>query len=342
MACGASVHTEVPFNITATSAMTGGYNISTTNAIVTKGIAYSTSPTPVVGGTHVTAVPATLGLPFEVALTGLLTASTTYYVRAYVDNGCTVAYGEEWSFRTLAADASTNKCIVKTVTITEGETYVVPIGAQIINASNLASVKSTCNLDLPIQAYESVKIGDQVWMKKNLDITTYRNGDPITYIEDPDEWKGTTEGAWCVYENDSCNEKQYGILYNWYAVHDPRGIAPLGWHLPTQAEYQTLSTTLGGNDISGGKMKSTKYWSAPNAGATNSSGWSGFPSGRRNGSPSESAQFEYIGAFGWWWFNDVSFGGDVISVSLRYDIDDFAFAPASDKQTGYSVRCIKD
>src|SRR5690242_1829855 len=88
----------------------------------------------------------------------------------------------------------------------------------------------------------SVTIGNQVWMLKNLDVTTYRNGDPISQVTDSTQWVGLTTGAWCYYNNDPANNVVYGKLYNWYAVNDPRGIAPLGWHIPTDAEWTTLST----------------------------------------------------------------------------------------------------
>src|SRR4030095_15485991 len=89
-------------------------------------------------------------------------------------------------------------------------------------------------------------ICDQDWMVKNLDVTTYRNGDIIPEVTDPTVWAALTTGAWCYYENNSTNGTTYGKLYNWYAVNDPRGLAPTGWHVPTDAEWTTLSTCLGG------------------------------------------------------------------------------------------------
>ena len=90
---------------------------------------------------------------------------------------------------------------------------------------------------------QTVTIGTQVWMTKNLDVSTFRNGDPIPEAKSNEEWKKAGENkqpAWCYYNNDPANGAKYGKLYNWYAVNDPRGLAPLGYHVPTKAEFMTL------------------------------------------------------------------------------------------------------
>ena len=81
---------------------------------------------------------------------------------------------------------------------------------------------------------------NQVWMAKNLSVDTYRNGDVIPNVTDTTAWNSLTTGAWCWYGNDSAHNFQKGKLYNWYAVNDPRGLAPLGWHVPSDAEWTTL------------------------------------------------------------------------------------------------------
>ena len=129
---------------------------------------------------------------------------------------------------------------------------------------------------------DNVQIGAQIWTLKNLDVTTYRNGDPIPQVTDLTAWGNLTTGAWCYYDNDPNNGAIYGKLYNWYAVNDPRGLAPQGWHVPTETEWTTLINYLGGASVAGGKMKSTgtTYWGSPNTG-TNSSGFSALPGGLR-------------------------------------------------------------
>ncbi|MGD1006866.1 MAG: fibrobacter succinogenes major paralogous domain-containing protein, partial [Ignavibacteriaceae bacterium] len=93
-------------------------------------------------------------------------------------------------------------------------------------------------------SYKTVKIGEQTWMLGNLNVDHYRNGDAIPEVEDPAQWGNLKTGAWCYYRNDPGNDKKYGKLYNWYAVNDPRGLAPEGWHIPTQAEFKTLGAAV--------------------------------------------------------------------------------------------------
>ena len=94
-----------------------------------------------------------------------------------------------------------------------------------------------------------IKIGDQTWTTKNLDVDTYRNGDAIPQVQDEKEWVNLTTGAWCYYENETANGTTYGKLYNWYAVTDSRGLAPTGYHIPNNSEFMTLINYLGGSFI---------------------------------------------------------------------------------------------
>ena len=129
-----------------------------------------------------------------------------------------------------------------------------------------------------------VLIDTQEWTSCNTIVSTYRNGDPIPYVSDPTAWATLTTGAWCYYDNDPANEDVYGKLYNWYAITDPRGIAPVGYHVPTQTEWDALRTSLGGESIAGGAMKEAglTHWQTPNTGATNSSGFRSLPGGMRS------------------------------------------------------------
>ena len=187
--------------------------------------------------------------------------------------------------------------------------------------------------------YPSVLIGAQYWMEKNLEVTTYRNGDPIPYVTDATAWAALTTGAWCYYNNDPANASLYGKLYNWYAVNDPRGLAPAGWHVPTDDELTTLSTTLGGDAVAGGKMKvaGTTRWTAPNTGADNSSGFAGLPSGHRfnNGS------FNYVGFYGYWWSTPENSATNAWSRNLDYN-DGNIRRNLNFKQYGFPVRCLRD
>lgn len=139
--------------------------------------------------------------------------------------------------------------------------------------------------------YKEVKIGDQVWMSENLNVDKFRNGDPIPHAKTNEEWKTAGENeqpAWCYYDNDPANDAKYGKLYNWYAVNDWRGLAPEGWHIPSDAEWTELTDCLGGERVAGGKLKETgtTHWNSPNTGATNETGFTALPAGYSTGGSS--------------------------------------------------------
>jgi uncharacterized protein (TIGR02145 family) len=187
--------------------------------------------------------------------------------------------------------------------------------------------------------YKTIVIGAQEWMAENLKTTIYRNGNAIANITDNAQWEGLTTGAWASYNNDSQNDCPYGKLYNWYAVADPGHVCPTGWHVPTDDEWTTLTDYLGGAAVAGGKMKTTglQYWISPNTGATNESGFSGLPGGGHysNGS------FDGVGSFGNWWSSSEY---DTNSVWYRYltYYNGSAYQYSSNKQSGFSVRCLRD
>lgn len=122
------------------------------------------------------------------------------------------------------------------------------------------------------------------WTLVNLNVTTYRNGDPIPEVTGNTEWSGLTTGAWCYFSNNSSNGPILGKLYNWYAVNDPRGLAPEGYHIPTQSEWLNLINCSGGLSTAGGELKQTgtTYWDSPNVGATNSTNFSVLGAGFRS------------------------------------------------------------
>jgi uncharacterized protein (TIGR02145 family) len=202
------------------------------------------------------------------------------------------------------------------------------------------SKKPKTNPPTPPVSIPSVTICSQIWMLNNLEVTTYRNGDPIPQVTDPAAWGLLSTGAWCYYNNDPAMGVIYGKLYNWYAVNDPRGLAPTGWHVPSYAEWTTLITCLGGDLIAGGAMKSTGtieagngLWYAPNTGATNSSGFTGLPGGGRT----NDGPFNVIGNAGAWW-SCAEYGWGLF---LSYDSGGIA-RNGSNKQYGFSVRCLRD
>ena len=187
---------------------------------------------------------------------------------------------------------------------------------------------------------QTVTIGSQTWTVLNLDVATFRNGDPITQAKTNEDWEAAgvnKQPAWCYYDNDPKNGTKYGKLYNWYAVNDSRGLAPAGYHIPTDEEWTLLSTFLGGEDVAGKKMKSTSGWNDDGNG-TNSSGFSGLPGGCRN---YYSGLFFNVGKFGNWWSaseNYESVAWDRVLNSGDSNLFRFSYY----KSYGFSVRCVRD
>jgi uncharacterized protein (TIGR02145 family) len=197
---------------------------------------------------------------------------------------------------------------------------------------------STEKFDVSTESIESdgvVTIGTQIWTSKNLNVSTYRNGDTIPYVQDPNAWAYLTTGAWCYYDTGASVITKYGKLYNWYAVSDLRGLAPNGYHIPTIGEWNKLCNYLGGVGAAGTKMKSTSGWSN-NGNGTNSSGFSGLPGVSRSAN----------GVFGlpdrdcyWWSSTDDNARAWNTNLSCSYRS---LSGGKNDKGHGFSVRCLRD
>ncbi|MFN5317502.1 MAG: FISUMP domain-containing protein [Bacteroidia bacterium] len=188
--------------------------------------------------------------------------------------------------------------------------------------------------------YESVSIGNQVWMSENLNEGFFRNGDTIQNAKAAIEWEKAyinKQPAWCYYENDSENELKYGKLYNWYAVTDPRGLCPVGWHIPSYEDWNILKDSLGGADVAGGKMKSISGWNSHNIFSNNESGFSGLPGGYRT----NYGTFLVFGDYGLWWSTSEADGTNAWYRSLKYSNNSVSRTNYS-KGNGLSVRCLRD
>jgi uncharacterized protein (TIGR02145 family) len=184
----------------------------------------------------------------------------------------------------------------------------------------------------------TVTIGTQVWMVENLKTTRYSNGDTIGTTASDISGESTPRYQW-AYNGDEGRVAAYGRLYTWYAAADSRNVCPTGWHVPTDGDWTILTTFLGGEDIAGGKLKETgtTHWLTPNTGATNESDFTALPGGYRY----YTGLFSYLGNRGFWWSSTEH------SVSQGYfltmsSIFDFVNRDGTNKQYGFSVRCIKD
>jgi uncharacterized protein (TIGR02145 family) len=206
-------------------------------------------------------------------------------------------------------------------------------------AKSTAKVKPIPKVNANKTAIDEIKIGEQIWTNKNLDVLTYRNGDEIPQIQDKKEWAKLTTGAWCYYDNNTKNGAIYGKLYNWFALNDKRGLAPEGYHIPSHEEWDTLLANLGGDFCAGGKMKEkgTKNWNNPNEKATNKSEYTALPGGYRSASGDfygilEKASYWSISEFNNLLAKERSLMNSTNSVILSY----------REKGQGSTIRCIKD
>jgi uncharacterized protein (TIGR02145 family) len=191
--------------------------------------------------------------------------------------------------------------------------------------------------------YKTVYIGTQRWMAENLKTTKYSDGTIIPNVTDNTQWQINTTGAWSYYNNDAANNAKYGKLYNWYAVSQTtngnKNICPSGCHVPTDAEWTVLTDYLGGVSVAGGKMKEvgTTSWASLNTDATNTSLFTGLPGGYRD----YNGSYYYIGSIGSWWSSTESSTGNAWGryLNANYGLADRYY---SNKENGFSVRCLRD
>jgi len=227
---------------------------------------------------------------------GQLSPSKVYYVRAFVRNKYGIKYGITNQSKTLDPPTGINP--PETVTDASGNVY------------------------------KTITIGNQTWLANDLKTSKYRNGDNIVGFESLTSTVGTVGTC---YSNPN-----YGQFYNWYAVNDPRNIAPAGWHVATDADWTLLETFLGGSDVAGGKLKENQsYWFQPNA-ATDDYGFKALPTGYRFGDGSFSTSGY---SMGYWWTSTGSTETTAINRALYYRTTK-SMRQTSDKRVGCAVRCV--
>lgn len=303
-----SITTTEVTSITSSSASSGGNITNNVGVeIIERGVCWSTNPNPTINLSTKTSDGSGLGT-FISNITGL-NANTIYYVRAFVINSIGTSYGNEVSFTT-----------------------------QNSTALNVPEPNIT---DFDGNVYQTVKNCNQTWMKSNLKVSHYRNGDVIPQVTNPATWANLTTGAWCYYNNVSANGIVYGKLYNWYAVNDPRGLAPQGWHIPTVNDWGAFKSCLGGAGtfgVAGASMQETgtAHWPSPNTIATNLSGFTALPGGQRT-----QNIFSEIGQNGYWWSStQINLANSFVRVLKSNDGN--TWDGNQSKSDGLSVRCIKD
>jgi uncharacterized protein (TIGR02145 family) len=188
--------------------------------------------------------------------------------------------------------------------------------------------------------YKTVVIGTQTWFAENLKTTKYKDGTAIPLVTDNTAWKNSIIPAYCWYKNDEKAYKDpYGALYNWYAVSTGK-LCPTGWHVPSSQEWQSLTTFLGGDIVSGGKLKviGTNIWLSPNKGATDEVGFSAVPGGVKI---TDARLFDGLGEVGFYWSRTEQTSAMAYFRMIEFDTSS-ALLVNEFKITGQSVRCIKD
>lgn len=199
--------------------------------------------------------------------------------------------------------------------------------------------------DIDGNVYHTVKIGSQGWLKENLRVTHYNNGDEIPNVTDNWTWGSSTSGACCDYENKPDYSSTYGKIYNGYAVIDERKICPEGWHVPTDDEWTALTNSLGGDGVAGGKLKETgtTHWVDPNVGATDAVGFSAVPGGYRQ---SYDGDFDELGTNANHW-SSTTYTLDDPSIFYLHNLNihgdqTVVYHGGYGLDGGHSVRCIMD
>jgi uncharacterized protein (TIGR02145 family) len=308
--CLPTITTNTPTSIGIDSVVVGGDILNDGgSSIVLRGICYSSTPNSNMGNPR-TEEGSGIG-SFTTTLRNL-SPSTTYYARSYAKNSQgVVVYGNEVIF-TTGSVAPSFACGTSSVSDVDGNNY------------------------------NTVQIGNQCWTQSNLKVSKYRNGDSIPTGLSNTAWQNTTAGAYAIYDNNPVNDGLYGKLYNHYAVMDTRGLCPTGWHVPTDGEWTTLETFLGGTSVAGGALKSTATqptpggWLSPNTGATNSSGFSAGPGGLRI----DGGAFYGVGYVGYWWSSSLS-GANAWYRLLNYGYGNI-LRDNDYRPYGFSVRCLRD
>ena len=311
----ASVETTVVTKITCTT-FTGGGNVTDDNGkiIISKGLCWSVYPDPIAVGLCTNEGS---GSGYFQSTAKSLMPGTTYYVRAYVTSEAGTNYGNTLEVTTMTNEVQFN--------------------------SQLTYGTLT---DIDGNIYRTIVIGSQTWMAENLKVGHYRNGDSIPNITNDNSWLSLTSGACCLQTNPPPSTIYNGTYYNWYAVNDSRGLAPVGWHIPSTNEWIALANSLGGLDFAGSKLmeESDRHWvylRQATCFGTNQSGYTALPTGYR----SNAGGFAVANIAFWWstdWVDIYNAYKVEISPSWYEDRIPLRVSLYSNKNLGCNIRCVKD
>lgn len=215
---------------------------------------------------------------------------------------------------------------------------ITSVKIQKIKTSSIKRLSYEHITDYDGNQYRICKIGTQIWTTSNLKTTHYNNGDVIPYLSANGDWASDLTGAYCYPEGNIANIA-YGILYNWFAVNHASGLALPGWRIPTDADFTTLTTYLGGLGVAGGILKEIGFdhWDTPNTGALDSYGFAALGANYRGA----NGTYYALNQYGFLWSGTALNATDSYARALSYNNDDVV-RNNYDKNCGYSVRCVKD
>jgi uncharacterized protein (TIGR02145 family) len=203
----------------------------------------------------------------------------------------------------------------------------------------LTGIQAQTVKDIDGNVYKTITIGTQTWMAENLKVTKFSDGIAIPLVTDETARKNLTSPSYCWYNNDQITyAKTYGALYNWYTVNTAK-LCPIGWHVPTDAEWTTLIIYSGGAIVAGSKLKEigTTHWTSPNTAATNEIKFTALPGGTRYG----NGTFHLIGSVGYWWSATKFTSNFALYHCMGYDVS-YVTRSNCNKRVGFSVRCLMD
>lgn len=195
-------------------------------------------------------------------------------------------------------------------------------------------------VDVDGNSYKTVAVNGHVWMTQNLNVSHYRNGDPIRHAATPAEWADAArkrQGAWCYYRNRSGDGVVYGKLYNWYAVNDPRGLAPKGWKIPSDKDWENLEGAFGGKQFAASNLKAASAWQSADRFFTGRKGFRALPGGYRR----SDGRFLYGGMNGLFWTSTEFVRGYAWFRNLS-GRNAYLFRNDTCMENGLSVRCVRE